>query len=578
MADLIPVDYNPFTASEPKLTPVEGNPFAEAASAKRNYSIGEVPAAAASNFVSDLGTQLKEMGEGVWSAITSPKQTATNLAKLGTTTSPLLGPIVRGAADLIGPNLSEENRLLLEGIVHDMHQPQSALAEDLAKSYGGWEEIKRTTAENPAKLLMDAATIATGGQMALAKAPGIAGKIGNVAGKVGTALDPISLTGKFVEKVAEPAVRGIVGTQTGAGGAALAEAARTGFVGGEAGVNFRRAFNEGVPVEEIVGAAQEGVQAMKQKMQQVYQVRKNDPRHGWANDPSTLDFAPITQSWKDLVDSYTTKNGKRKVGDAEWSQIQKVGDVISEWEKNPALRTADDFDGLKQRIRSIYPDGEAPQLRRAVTRMANAVGSEIKKQVPGYHRAMKDYSRAADNLWELERAFSLGDKASMQTTMSKLQSVMRNNANTSYGLRNQKLDEIEAMGKTEIRPFIAGNTLSSWEPRSLARMGSNVGATGLLAALAGGLPGAAMGAGAGLAASSPKLMGGMYHGAGMAAGAPDALARKLIPEAYRPRAGFAYTPFQRPSRLGMRALGTMSEPEQEEQPAMRRGGYFRSCR
>lgn len=572
MADLIPVDHNPFTSS-PKLVPVEGNPFSDVPQEKRSYSIGEVPEHAVSNFLSSLGTEIQKMGEGAWDAITSPAQTAGNVLKLATTTSPLMGPLIRGAADLIGPRLSDENRLLLEGVVHDMHEPQSALVKDLTEAYGDWDSVKRTLAENPARALMDAATIATGGQLALAKAPGALGTIGRAAGKVGDVIDPISAAAKLTTKVVDPAVRGVFGTQTGSGGASLAEAARTGFVGGDAGTNFRRAYNEGVPVEEIVGAAQQGVQTIKQKMHQIYEARKNDPKYGWGNDPTVLDFTPITKAWQDLVDSYTTKSGQRKVGDAEWNQIQKVGDVVSEWEKNPALRTADDFDGLKQRIRAIYPDGEAPQLRRAVTRMASVVGGEIKAQVPGYHRAMKDYSVAADNLWEMERAFSLGDKASMQTAMSKLQSVMRNNANTSYGLRNKKLDEIEAAGNTEIRPFIAGNTLSSWEPRSFARVGSNMGVTGLAAALAGGLPGAAIGAALGLAASSPKLVGGLYHGAGRIAGAPDRLAEKLIPQAYRPSAGFAYSPFKRPARLGARAL-EMSQPEEEE-PQFRRGGYFR---
>lgn len=542
---------------------------APAPEAPRQYSIGEVPAAAASNFIGSLVKNVKEMGEGAWNAVTHPVDTATSLGKLAATTSPQIAPLINLATSAIMPKLSEENQVLFAGVLHDLNQPKSALTKDLVDAYGGWDNVKRTMAEDPARVLFDAATVATGGEIALAKVPGIGAKAGKVLGAVADTIDPVSLAVKGVTKVAEPAVTAFLGTTTGAGGTPLREAARTGFVGGEDAINFRRALKDGVPAEEIVGAAHEGVQAIKQRMQQVYQARKDDPRHGWANDPATLDFTPITKAWSDLVDSYTTKSGKRKVGDAEWNQIQKVGDVVAEWEKNPALRSADDFDGLKQRIRAIYPDGEAPQLRRAVTRMANAVGAEIKSQVPGYARAMRDYSDAADNLWELERAFSLGDKSSMQTAMSKLQSVMRNNASTQYGLRNQMLDQIEDAAGKNIRPYLAGSSLSSLEPRSLARVGVGASGAAIPAALTMGAPGAALAAGLGLAASSPRAVGSLYHGAGTLAGLPDRLAQRL-PKSIRPERGAPYRALGRKPRLGALQLGRMDE----EEP----GGYFGGAR
>lgn len=526
----------------------------------RTYSIGEVPQEAASNFISSLVKNVKDMGEGAWHAVTNPVDTATNVGKLALSSSPFSAPLINLATSAIMPNLSEENQALLQGVLHDFNQPKSALMKDLTDAYGGWDNIKRTMAEDPARVLLDAATVATGGELALAKVPGAVGKVGKAAGTIADAIDPVGLAAKGVAKGVDNVVTPFFGTQSGVGAAPLKEAARSGFVGGEDAINFRRAMAEGVPVEEIVGHAQQGVQNIKREAQRIYQVRREDPRFGWSNDPSTLDFTPITKAWKDLVDSYTTKSGKRKVGDAEWNQIQKVGDVVAEWEVNPALRTADDFDGLKQRIRSIYPEGEAPQLRRAVTKMANVVGEQIKRQVPGYARAMKDYSQAADNLWELERAFSLNDKASMQTAMSKLQSVMRNNASTQYGLRNQMLDQIEDAAGTNIRPFLAGNTLSSFEPRGLARIGTGIGGSTVAGTLIGGPVGAAVGAGLGIASSSPKVAGTAYHTAGRLAGLPDRLARRL-PAAIRPERS-VYGALGRGPRLGALQLDRLQEDEE----------------
>lgn len=552
---------NPFDQFD--AAPKETQP-ADAAPSPRQYSIGEVPVAAASNFLGSLIKNVKEMGEGAWHAVTNPVDTAASLGKLAMTTSPFAQPVIGLATSAIMPRLSEENQAMLGAVLKDFNDPKSALMKDLADTYGGWDNVKRTLAEDPARVLLDAATVATGGEMALARAPGALGKVGRAAGTVADAIDPVSLAAKSVTKVAEPVGTAFLGTTTGVGSAPLKEAARTGFVGGEDGINFRRAFRDGVPAEEIVGAATEGVQAIKDRAQQVYNARKNDPRYGWGNDPQVLNFAPITQAWRDLVDSYTTKSGLRKVGDAEWNQIQRVGDVVSEWERNinsgAILGTADDFDGLKQRIRAIYPDGEAPQLRRAVTRMANVVGNEIKSQVPGYARAMRDYSEAADNLWELQRAFSLGDKSSMQTAMSKLQSVMRNNASTQYGLRNQMLDQIEDASSRNIRPYLAGSSLSTLEPRSLARIGVGASGAAIPAALTAGVPGAAAAAALGIAASSPKVVGGVYHGAGRLAGLPDRLAERL-PRSIRPEPGAAYRAFGRKPRLGALQLERMQEDE-----------------
>lgn len=583
MADdfnLIPIE-NPFAGRSNRLVapegyelkpldtpPVQAEPTAAAAPAeKKSYDADEVPLEFLRNFVPSLASELGDMWEGIKGAATDPVGTAKNLGSF----------IVSMMDALPGEPDSEARQAFLQHIAEQQgpeaaqQRAEGAKMWDVAKKalsekYGGWDEIKRTAAERPASLLFDVATVFSAGSLA-------PGRVGAASGKIASAVDPISVAAKGVTAVGEPLVTGRLGVHSGVGSTPLREAARTGFEGGEAGRNFWRAYKSGVPAEEIVRTAEQGVGNIKQRMQQIYEVRKNDPRYGWSNDPSTLDFAPITQAWKDLVDSYTTKSGKRVVGDDEWRQIQKVGDVVAEWEQNPALRTADDFDGLKRRIAAIYPEGEAPQLRRAVTQMKNAVSREINRQVPGYARAMRDYHQAADSLDELRAAFSLNDKASIQTQMSKLQSVMRNNANTQYGLRTDKLRELETEGGVELRPMLAGSALSSWEPRGLARVGmSTAPETAALWSALGPL-GAGIGVGAGVAASSPKVLGGLYHGAGRLAGAPDALAR-FLPQSARPAPGYFYRPLSQKPRLAYRGLGELQQPEEEE--GRRRGGFFRS--
>ncbi|MFZ5784028.1 MAG: hypothetical protein ACOY4R_27840 [Pseudomonadota bacterium] len=558
MADELPAGFKLRERPEPANELPEGFVLRQP---QRQYDAADVLPRAASNFIPSVIENVKKIGEGLYDAAASPVQTAQTVGNLLATTSPFM-PDWRGLSQYVMPHLSPEARQTLTSILDRVYAPREALTKDYADAYGGWENIKRTVAEDPARVLLDVSTIGTGGNLAAARAPGMVGKAAKVAGTVADYTDPVSLTGKAAGVAGKGVTEGL-GVSTGAGAAPLKEAMRAGREGGEAGINFRRAIQEGVPVEEVVDLARQGVDNMKREAQQVYNVRKNDPKYGWANDATELDFAPITDAWQKLVDSYTTKSGMRVVGDPEWNKIQEVGTIVAEWEKNPALRTVDDFDGLKRRIQAIYPDGEQPQVRRAVTAMSKAVGDQIKKQAPGYARAMKDYSQAMDQLWEMERAFALGDRASMQTAMSKLQSVMRNNANTQYGLRAQKLSELEEAGNVDIAPYLAGSALSSWAPRGINRgvIGGGLPLGAMMATGAASLP-ALVAGGAGLATTSPRLVGNIYHAMGRAAGLPTRLsARAGLPMGYFSRA------LSRPGRQGALLL----ERAEEEPPPQ---GYF----
>jgi hypothetical protein len=126
---------------------------------------------------------------------------------------------------------------------------------------------------------------------------------------------------------------------------------------------------------------------------------------------------------------------------------------------------------------------------------------------------MKGYSEASDTIKEIERALSLGQKASADTSMRKLQSLMRNNVNTNYGQRTQLADALRQAGGQDFMPSLAGQALSSAMPRGIQSALSGTGGAGL--ALTGNIPAAA-----GLAAvSSPRLMGEAFYGAGKATGA-----------------------------------------------------------
>jgi hypothetical protein len=609
---LVPVEGNPFAQTapapealppqsfgggQPRLVPVEGNPFEEpkteeAAPAPAEKSFLDPLTKTASNFMPSLAQELNKIWTGGKQMVQDPVGTADHIARMAITSSPFYGNgKLFDHLGWIAKKAGMDPEAVDAALAH-LNEPKSEYVKQLTEDYGGVENFKKTLEEKPAQVLFDLSGLLTGagaglkgaasGAIQAGKVPStaakVAGKVGTIADKVGEFTDPVSLGLKGVEGAGKLATANL-GVSTGAGGASLKEAARTGFVGGQEGANFLRAFNKGVAPDEILGMAQSNIGAVKKEMMDAYAKRKNDPNFGWVNDPNAVNFAPITQAWKDTVDSLTSKSGQRKVGDAEWGQIQKVGEVVSEWEQK-GLRSVDDIDALKQRIRAIYPDGEAPQLRRVVTKMANAVGNTL-NAVPGYKAAMKDYHKVSDQLWEVEKAFATGEKSSMQTALSKLQSVMRDGAQTQYGLRNKLLGDIEAQGgQGSVRPFLAGSNLSDLEPRGLARAGHGTGSGALLGTVLGGPVGAIAGGAAGLVTSSPRIVGGAYHGAGRAAGAPAASYNRFMPDRLKGLLGGEMAPetpyraFGRGPRQVGRILGTNDETNGEA--PFRAGGYLRS--
>ena len=126
------------------------------------------------------------------------------------------------------------------------------------------------------------------------------------------------------------------------------------------------------------------------------------------------------------------------------------------------------FDALKQRIDDLMPSSlEAGQGRSAVSKIRYDVKQIIVKQNPEYAKTMKDYESAIELEREIERALSLGQKASADTAMRKLQSLTRNNVNTNYGNRLQLARALEQYGGANIMDRVAGQAMSSAVPRGI---------------------------------------------------------------------------------------------------------------
>lgn len=320
----------------------------------------------------------------------------------------------------------------------------------------------------------------------------------------------LPLAGKLVQGAGSLAKKAIGGT-TGVGEEALTQAFQAGKSGGQAAKDFTGGMRGTSNMDDVLQMAKQNLDAMGQQKQAAY-------RQGMAGvkaDKTVLDLTNVDKAVNDAVGMATFK-GQVKNEKAAQALSQIKGEVDNWKALDPAeFHTPEGLDALKQKIGGILEEipYEQKTARSAAGKVYDSLRGEISKQAPEYSKVMKDYSEASETIKQIEKALSLNPKASIDTSMRKLQSLMRNNVNTNYGQRTQLADALRQAGGQDFMPSLAGQALSSAMPRGIQSALSGTGGAGL--ALTGNIPAAA-----GLAAvSSPRLMGEAFYGAGKATGA-----------------------------------------------------------
>lgn len=308
--------------------------------------------------------------------------------------------------------------------------------------------------------------------------------------------------GGLVNQGAQGAIKHALGMSTGTGGAAVEAAFNAGKDGG---TSFLDNMRGNVPMTDVLDSA-------KQALTQMRLDRAAQYRNGMAGvsaDKTIIDFSPIDKAVSDLQSMGTYKG--QVINKNASGVVDDIAGLVNQWKGlDPAeYHTPEGLDALKQAISDIRDTTQFGTAgRKAADTAYNAVKTEITNQAPTYAKVMQDYSEASNTLSEVERALSLGNKAAADTSMRKLQSLMRNNVNTNYGNRLGLAQTLEENG-ADILPAVAGQSMSSWTPRGLAGLAaSGAGVAGVLShplALAG------------LPLTSPRLVGEAAYGLGAAA-------------------------------------------------------------
>ncbi len=328
------------------------------------------------------------------------------------------------------------------------------------------------------------------------------------SGAVAGAAMPIAVKGaQYAGKGAKTLLKNTLGATTGTSAETISAAYNAGK---NKSTTFLDNMRGNAGFDDVVESAKAGLNSMRADRAAQYRSGMMDI----SADKSVLNFAPVDEALQKVqsMGSYkgvqTNKNASGVVGE--------ISDKIAEWRSlNPAeYHTPEGMDALKRAIGDIRDATQfGTPARRAADDVYNAVKGEITKQAPTYSKVMGQYASASDELAQIEKALSLGDKTSKDTAIRKLQSLMRNNAQTSYGNRLSLAQQLEQKGGVELTPAIAGQAMNTWTPRGITGAMQKAGGLGLAGASL--LNPSLLAAGAVAPLGSPRLMGEALYKAGL---------------------------------------------------------------
>jgi hypothetical protein len=342
---------------------------------------------------------------------------------------------------------------------------------------------------------------------------------GALGGAGGELVAPVArATGKTVAEA--------LGLSTGVGGEPIRQAFRAGQTGNQ---QFVQNMRGQVPVTDLLEQAQGAMQTLKQNRMAAYQQGFQSTQ----KNPVFLNFKPIEQKFDSAIKNLTITGvggvSASKVGQKTLDDVAEIRAVIDEWKAKPELHTAEGLDALKRRIDDVYRNDMTNTAKSIFTQTRGTIKNTIVKQDPNYAKTMRDYEDALSLERELEKALSLGDKASVDTALRKLQSLGRDNVNTSYAYRKDLADILRQETGVDLMPAVAGQSLNTFTPRGIQRLLPTITTTGGITGAAVAGPAAAIPL-ATLPFQSPRLMGEAAYGVGRASRPVLDLANSGTPE------------------------------------------------
>lgn len=367
------------------------------------------------------------------------------------------------------------------------------VGQHFADRYGGLDEIKETFATDPVGVFGDLSLILTGGAGIAAKTAGKASKITKalkvasdvtepaiLAGKAAKGIvkgstqipvvgNSIAKAGQFVADAPGNLASNVLGTTTGAGGEAITEAYKAGFVGGDVQQalidNLRGVAN----AEEVVQDAMNAVKNMEKKKIKKFTASKELLEL----EKTPIDFSKVEDAVKDFDIENTIGGNISELSAGAQKKLDDVYKIVQEYSDDVSVHTAEGLDSLKKKLDAEYPldfTGKRRNEQRVIADIRSRVVKQITEQVPDYAKVMKPYYEATLLEAQIIKELSLGKKANAGTTLRKLKSTMSANGKTNFGNRLDMIKALENAEGVSLLPQLAGQALNQFMPRGIASL------------------------------------------------------------------------------------------------------------
>jgi len=454
----------------------------------RKRSWTEVPGEALGNIPSSAAN----LAKGLYQAVTNPVQTVSGVMDVAA--GGLQNALPKPVVDFV--NQFETNPEAAQRAV----QAANAAGGMVKERYGSMDALKNTLATDPVGAAGDLSLLFSGGAGVAARTPMLA-KAAPALRTAASVTNPLNLAAKAGGKMYDLAgalTKQGLGLKTGVGTEPITQAVQAGR---ESNPAFIENLRGNVPAANVLEDAKANLAQINADKQQAYRSGMVNIK----NDKSVLDLSGVENTLKNAENTIDFKQSGIPKDAKAVEVLLKIRQKIDQWKKlDPAeYHTPEGLDHLKQ---SLWEDfGKLGQEEKEAYSLGkqiyDSVKTEISKQAPEYAKVMKEYTDASDLTKEIERSLSLGNKASADTAMRKLQSLMRNNVNTNYGQRLEMAQQLQTAGGKNMMPALAGQAMSDWTPRGIQR--ATAGVEGLGAYAVGGPALAALD----VASSSPRLVG-----------------------------------------------------------------------
>lgn len=317
---------------------------------------------------------------------------------------------------------------------------------------------------------------------------------GTLGGTIlGGAIPIAGTTLKAGTKVLGKGLKNIGSVLTGVGGDAFERAYNAGKRGS---LNFLKNMRGKISSDSVVADAKNALQEMTQGNNELYRANMKEA----FADTTKLNVNKIGEKINSII-AEETLGGAVPLSGAEKKVLNEAQELLQPAFKNRVAQTTQGLDKIRRKIAGINTDFGTNE-NRIKKNIENAIKDSISEQRPEYRKGLQTFARNKAQIDEIQKTFSLGDKASNDTVLRKLQSLGRNNVQTGYGRRNELMDILDYHGN--LRDAIYGQSFNAIMPRGAVAKG-----LAGLSIYTHNLPA--------LAVQSPRLMGELTYGLGKAA-------------------------------------------------------------